>query len=317
MAERGEGRPGQVNSSYALKSTIVFSPVFSLVIPTKNRAEILIQALAHLENLSYPRSKFEVLVVNDGSTDDTTLRLEKLQVGYRLRIFHREGQGTSATRNFGISQAEGTHILFIDDDVFPCKDLLEYHEEAHRGHLRRLVRGPVINIPGLPLPEGPPNLVYHYSQNYLCTSNASIRKSLLVEAGMFDEGFVRWEDAELGVRLKQIGVSRHFVLRGYVYHLKPPISIERQLEYARNDGLSAAQLFQRYPSLRMRLRSGLHPLNYFRSGLLTAFPFRKAYESYLSKKPDGPLAPLATSLLAEREYLRSGREHLKNKGEQS
>jgi glycosyltransferase involved in cell wall biosynthesis len=295
----------------------VFDPVFSLVIPTKNRADILIQALSHLESLTYPRSKFEVLVVNDGSTDATRKSLEKLQVGYRLRIFHREGQGTSATRNFGIEQAEGSHILFIDDDVFPCKDLLEYHEEAHRGHLRRLVRGPVINIEKLPLPGEPPTLFYHYSQNYLCTSNASIRRSLLLEAGMFDEDFVRWEDAELGVRLKRIGVSRHFVLRGYVYHLKPPIPIDRQMEYARNDGLSAALLFQRYPSLRMKLRSGLHPLNYFRSGLLTAFPLRKAYESYLSKKPDGPLAPLATSLLTEREYLRSGREHLKKKGETS
>lgn len=296
---------------------IVFDPVFSLVIPTKNRADILIQALSHLESLTYPRSKFEVLVVNDGSTDATRQSLEKLQVGYRLRVFHRDGQGTSATRNFGIEQAEGSHILFIDDDVFPCSDLLEYHEEAHRGHLRRLVRGPVINIDKLPLPSEPPTLFYHYSQNYLCTSNASIRRALLQEAGLFDENFVRWEDAELGVRLKKIGVSRHFVLKGFVYHLKPPIGIERQMEYARNDGLSAALLFQRYPSLRMRLRSGLHPLNYFRSGLLTALPFRKAYESYLSKKPDGPLAPLAASLLTEREYLRSGRAHLKKEGEKS
>ena len=296
---------------------IVFDPVFSLVIPTKNRADILIQALSHLESLTYPRSKFEVLVVNDGSTDATRQSLEKLQVGYRLRGFHRDGQGTSATRNFGIEQAEGSHILFIDDDVFPCSDLLEYHEEAHRGHLRRLVRGPVINIDKLPLPSEPPTLFYHYSQNYLCTSNASIRRALLQEAGLFDENFVRWEDAELGVRLKKIGVSRHFVLKGFVYHLKPPIGIERQMEYARNDGLSAALLFQRYPSLRMRLRSGLHPLNYFRSGLLTALPFRKAYESYLSKKPDGPLAPLAASLLTEREYLRSGRAHLKKEGEKS
>lgn len=294
----------------------MFDPVFSLVIPSKNRAEILIQALTHLESLTYPRSKFEVLVVNDGSTDATKEYLEKLQVGYRLRVFHRHGSGTSATRNFAIKEAQGTHVLFIDDDVFPCSDLLEYHEEAHRGHLRRLVRGPVINIPTLPLPQEPPTLLYHYSQNYLCTSNASLRRDLLLEAGLFDEDFVRWEDAELGVRLKKIGVSRHFVLSGYVFHLKPPISMERQLEYARNDGQSAALLFQRYPTLRMRLRSGLHPLNYFRSSLLTVPPLRKAYEHYLSKKPDGKLAGLASTLLTEREYLRSGREHLKNKGEQ-
>jgi glycosyltransferase involved in cell wall biosynthesis len=295
----------------------VSPPFFSLVIPTKNRAEILVQALSHLENLTYSRARFEIIVVNDGSTDQTEDCLAKLEVDFRMRglnirVFHRSGSGTSATRNFAIEQAKGSHILFVDDDVFPCTDLLEHHEEAHRGHLRRLVRGPVINIPSLPLPSGRPRLIYHYSQNYLCTSNASIRRSLLLEAGLFDEGFVRWEDAELGVRLKKLGVSRHFVLGGYVHHLKPPISVERQLEYARNDGQSAALLFQRYPSLRMRLRSGLHPLNYFRSGVLTAPPLRKAFENYLSRQPDGKWAGLATSLLAEREYLRSGREQLKS-----
>ena len=130
---------------------------------------------------------------------------------------------------------------------------------------------------------------------------------------MFDENFVRWEDAELGVRLKKIGVSRHFVLGGYVHHLKPPISIERRMEYARNDGESAALLFQRYPSWRMRIRSGLHPLNYFRSGVLTAPPLRKAYQKYLKNQPEGKWAGLASSLLTEREYLRSGREQLKRK----
>ena len=290
--------------------------MFSLVIPTRNRADILIQALSYLENLTFPRSKFEVIVVNDGSTDHTKELLEKLNVGYRLRVFHREGRGTSGTRNFAIEQAEGTHILFIDDDVFPAPDLLEHHEEAHRGHLRRLVRGPVINIPKLPLPESPPPLLYHYSQNYLCTSNASLRKSLLLEAGLFDEGFVRWEDAELGVRLKKIGVRRHFVLNGYVFHLKPPIPMESRLEYAKNDGESAALLFQRYPSFRMRMRSGLHPVNYFRSGLLTVSPLRKMYEKYLSQKPNGRLAPLAESLLTEREYLQSGRKALQKKPEE-
>lgn len=285
--------------------------MFSLVIPTRNRGEILIQALAYLENLTYPRSKFEVIVVNDGSTDNTHDLLEKLEVGYRLRLYHQEHQGTSAARNFAIKEAYGTHILFIDDDVFPCADLLEHHEEAHRGHLSRLVRGPVVNVSSLPLPDHPPNLLYHYSRNYLCTSNASLRRSLLLDAGLFDENFPRWEDAELGVRLKKLGVARHFVLAGYVFHLKPPVPTESRLRTARSDGESAALLYRRYPSLRMKLRSGLHPVNYFRSGLLTVSPLRKAYERYLQAQPQGRLAGLAESLLAEHEYLASGRKALR------
>lgn len=287
--------------------------MFSLVIPTRDRAEILIQALVHLESLTYPRSKFEVIVVNDGSQDNTRSSLEKLEVGYRLRVLHhKQGRGTSAARNLAISEATGSHVLFIDDDVFPCADLLEHHEEGHRGHLRRLVRGPVINIDSLPLPTDHPRLLAHYSQNYLCTSNASLRKSLLCEAGLFDVDFPRWEDAELGVRLKKLGVRRHFVLNGYVYHLKPRLSTDHRLVTAQRDGASAALLYQRYPSFRMKLRSGLHPANYLRSGLLTVGPLRRAYASYLEKQPTGKFAPLAESLLAEREYLKSGRDVLKS-----
>ena len=285
--------------------------MFSLVIPTRNRAEILIQVLSYLENLAYPRSKFEVIVVNDGSTDGTRDMLEKLEVGYRLRVYHQQPQGTSAARNFAIQEAAGTHILFIDDDVFPATDLLEHHEEAHRGHLSRLVRGPVINIETLPLPESPPTLIYHYSQNYLCTSNASLRRSLLLDAGLFNVDFKRWEDAELGVRLKQLGVGRHFVLAGYVFHLKPRVPTENRLQTARNDGESAALLYRRYPSFRMKLRSGLHPVNYFRAGLLTVSPLRKAYESYLRKQPTGRFASLAESLLVQHEYYESGRKALR------
>ena len=285
--------------------------MFSLVIPTRNRAEILVQVLTYLESLAYPRSKFEVIVVNDGSTDGTRDALEKLDVGYRLRVFHQEPQGTSAARNLAIKEASGSHILFIDDDVFPCVDLLEHHEEAHRGHLNRLVRGPVINIPALPLPQEPLNLLVHYSRNYLCTSNASLGRSLLLDAGLFDTGFPRWEDAELGVRLKGLGVRRHFVMAGYVFHLKPPLGTESRLQTARRDGESAALLLQRYPSLRMKLRSGLHPVNYFRNGLLTVAPLRKAYQSYLKAQPKGRFASLAESLLAEHEYLASGRRTLK------
>lgn len=293
------------------KDDLVFSPMFSLVIPTRNRADILVEVLTYLETLNYPRSKFEVLVINDGSTDETAEKLSKVEVGYRLRLFHQQPQGTSAARNLGIKEAQGTHVLFIDDDVFPAPDLLEQHEEAHRGHLSRLVRGPVINIPTLPLPSEPPTLLYHYSQNYLCTSNASLRRSLLLDAGLFDVNFPRWEDAELGVRLKKLGVSRHFVISGYVFHLKPKIPAETLIEIAKRDGESAALLYQRYPSFRMKLRSGLHPVNYFKNGLLTMPPLRKAYESYLKSKPSGPLAGLAKSLLAEREYLKSGRDTLK------
>ena len=184
-------------------------------------------------------------------------------------------------------------------------DLLQRHHEGHLGYFNRLVRGPVINIPAMPPPNSPPPLWKHFSMNYLCTSNASLMRTHLLESGMFDTTFDRWEDAELAVRLKRLGVVRQFDLQAIVYHLKPPESLEALLRTAGRDGESAAALYKRYPSFAMRLRSGIHPLNTWRNFALTHGPLRGVIESSATGR--GPLPQsLARSLLIEEKYLSHG-----------
>jgi len=278
---------------------------FSLIIPTYNRREALAVTLESLRQLRYARSAYEVLVIDDGSTDGTAELLAKTP---DVRVLRQANRGASAARNRGIREARGEFCLFIDDDVLPCPDLLWEHHELHRAEPRVLVRGPVINFARLPAPKSPPELWKHFSMNYLCTSNASVRRDLLLEAGLFDEAFPRWEDAELGVRLKRLGVKRRFTLQGFVFHWKPPLTPEQVLATAAKDGHSAALLFQRYPSLRMRLRSGLHFVNFLRSGVLTLPPLERVYRGWLGR--GDALGGLGLSILAEREYLRSGRKQL-------
>lgn len=280
---------------------------FSLIIPTYNRCEALAVTLQCLQELRYARSAYEVLVIDDGSTDGTAALLAQHP---EVRVLRQANKGASAARNHGIREARGEFCLFVDDDVLPCPDLLWEHHELHKAEPRVLVRGPVINFPKLPAPRQA-EAWKHFSMNYLCTSNASLRRDLLLEAGLFDEAFPRWEDAELGVRLKRLGVKRRFTLNGYVFHWKPPLTPEQVLATASKDGQSAALLFQRYPSLRMRLRSGLHIGNFLRSGLLTLPPLERLYRGWMAR--DGALAGLGLSILAEREYLRSGRKQLKRR----
>ncbi|MBI3926717.1 MAG: glycosyltransferase family 2 protein [Armatimonadetes bacterium] len=289
------------------------APEFSIVIPTFNRRDSLMETLSCLGRLRYSRNLYEVLVVDDGSTDGTceALGSRAEAAAFRLRCLRQDRQGAGAARNRGIREAEGELCFFLDDDVLAWPDLLSEHHESHRGEVRALVRGPVINIPALPVPCEPPSLWQHYSMNYLCTSNASLRREHLLEAGLFDENFERWEDAELGVRLKQIGVRRKFNLKAFVHHLKPPVPVRKQLAIAGDDGRSAARLYRRYPSLGMRLRTGLHGLNYLRSELLTAAPLQRLYQTWMQGYPEGKVARLAQSLLREREYLRSGRAELR------
>lgn len=285
---------------------------FSLVIPTYNRGPSLLEVVEHLATLDYPTEQFEVIIVDDGSTDGGVEQIDAEQVPYQLKLIRQANAGASAARNRGIEEARGRYCLFIDDDVFPVTTLLGDHMKLHEQGQRLLVRGPVINIPSLPLPSAPPPLWQHFSMNYLCTSNASLETKLLFEAGLFDCDFPRWEDAELGVRLKKIGVRRKFTLPGFVYHLKPPLEAESVLETAAKDGLSAALLYRRYPSLRMRLRSGLHPVNYLKNELATGGPLKNLYRRWLEEDRGGWKGNLARGLLAEREYLKEGRRALKD-----
>ncbi len=291
----------------------MFDREFSLVIPTFNRGESLLEVLRHLESLEYGREQFEVVVVDDGSTDGSYQAASQLEVNYDLKVLRQQNSGAGAARNRGIRESCGAFTLFIDDDVFPAPHLLTDHHETHRGFLNRLVRGPVINIEGLPLPSPPP-LWKHFSMNYLCTSNASLRKELLLEAGLFDDQFERWEDAELGVRLKILGVQRAFTNQGYVFHVKPPLQAEVEMTIAAKDGKAAAQLYQRYPSLRMRMRSGLHGLNFLRNQLCTVGPLRGIYRQWLEQPPGSAAARWARQMMVERAYLEAGRRQLRKEG---
>ena len=84
----------------------------SVVIPTHNRHEILKEALARLSATHFPKDEFEVIVVDDGSTDNTEEAL-KPYLG-RIRYIKQQNQGRAAARNTGISEAKGELIAFND-----------------------------------------------------------------------------------------------------------------------------------------------------------------------------------------------------------
>ena len=88
------------------------SPTVSVIIPTYNRSHLVTEAVDSVLGQSY--TDFELLVVDDGSTDASTARLAKY--GDRLHLYHQENRGASAARNAGIRHAQGRYISFLDSD---------------------------------------------------------------------------------------------------------------------------------------------------------------------------------------------------------
>ena len=100
---------------------IVNTPFFSIIIPTYNRAQLILRTLASVEEQRY--RDYEIIVVDDGSTDDTEEVIKRLG-DHKLRYFKRINAERGATRNFGVQQAVGSYVTFCDSDDILYPDYL-------------------------------------------------------------------------------------------------------------------------------------------------------------------------------------------------
>jgi len=278
---------------------------FSVVIPTFRRPGTL---FAVLEALAVQRGapEFEVVVVDDGSGDETPARLAAYRPPYPFRFFSQTNSGPAAARNRGVREGRRATVLFLGDDTVPEPDLLAVHGAAHAekrpypvavlGYTtwpRDLKVSPFlhhINEYGLQfgygLIENPEAVPF----NFFYTSNVSLPRELLMEAGLFDTSFphAAWEDIEVAYRLMQRGmrmlyrpaaVARH-------HHDITFASFRRRQEKA---GEAAAIFFAKHPEL----------------GDFLAVPQAKAIRDR-QRWPMARLLPLWAAL-AERRELPGGR----------
>lgn len=88
-------------------------PKFSVIIPLYNKDAHIVDTIISVLNQSF--TDFEIIVVNDGSTDDSLLEVQKIS-DERLTIYDRENNGVSQTRNYAMQQAKGDYFVFLDAD---------------------------------------------------------------------------------------------------------------------------------------------------------------------------------------------------------
>lgn len=211
------------------------SPIISVVIATFNRKHLLAGCLDSLANQVSASGLFELIVVNDGSTDDTASYLDTFSatVAFPVKVCHQANSGVAAARNQGIALASGDVIAFTDDDCLLRADWI-----ASLVRLWQLAADDVGGIGGLldtvcdtdslladylrfidefnHLPVITPLAVRprHISRcdgteqvAYLRTSNASFRVAALRKVGSFNEAFRRpgGEDPDLSYRILAAG----------------------------------------------------------------------------------------------------------------
>jgi len=229
------------------------TPCVSIVMPTYNRLERLKAVLGALGRQTYPSSAFEVIIVSDGCTDGTDAYLQALQPPFTLHFLQQRNQGPAAARNLGVTCARGEIVLFLDDDVVPCPELVAEHMRVHEGSPGDLiVLGPMLMPrdyrlePWVRWEQEMLGKQYdHMLQGHWAptarqfyTGNTSLARAHLLAAGGFDPHFRRAEDVELAYRLAERGLRFVFVPQAIGYHYAQR-SLESWLEipylYGRND----------------------------------------------------------------------------------
>jgi GT2 family glycosyltransferase len=238
----------------------------SVVIATKDRRNYLLRTLESLAaQIGAPQ--FEVIVVDNGSTDDTRSVVEACAARFTAVRYVAEPQpNRGKARNRGVEAAAGRYLVFCDDDVLAPPQWIASHAAAQHDD-DRVVNGPIINVRSYESKTRPTPA--NYSRAFLCTCNASISKRAFVAAGGFDETFdlYGWEDTELGVRLRQAGVRWKFAWDAFIWHIKPPAAntLEIEGQKAIEKARMARRFLGKHPSRRARMATGAHALNLLRA----------------------------------------------------
>lgn len=118
----------------------------SVVIPTRNRSDALAKTLLHLSRQDF-KEDWEVVVVNNGSTDDTDEVVQRQSFPVSLRLIHERKPGVAAARNAGVAAAAGQYIVFLDNDILVEPDFIQRHFDALLANPGCWVLGQVINLP--------------------------------------------------------------------------------------------------------------------------------------------------------------------------
>lgn len=234
---------------------------------TYNRAGLLAHVLDACFDQTVAEDAYEIVVVDDGSSDDTPAVIEaaRRRATCALTVVTQANAGLARARNAGIARAIGERIVFIDDDVLPLPNFVAEHLRAGAAHPEAIVRGGAIEVRDLDDLPPPIWTIKNYSGNYFWTTNVSVPLATIRAIGGFDESFSEygWEDIDVGLRLRARGVRAVFHSSALVYHVKPcprTGGVAKMIAQARAQARTAVRLVRRHPNWRAYLATGINPV---------------------------------------------------------
>jgi glycosyltransferase involved in cell wall biosynthesis len=254
-------------------------PAIALVVATYNRAKPLESLLECLVRQTIARSDWEIVVVVDGSTDDTEAVLARwVKAGtLPLQYIVQTNAGQSVARNKGVQRTSASHVIVIDDDMEVCPTFVADHLAASTTLPgKTVVIGKVVPEPQfMKKPLYAAVGEYHLQSLHkriergeqevtataFVTQNVSFPRALYLEVGGFDASLRLDEDRELGIRLERAGATFVFSSNAWAIHHSNIGSYDKWFQRQYEYGKYAVQIWHKHGD-----SAHLHPLRNFVNG---------------------------------------------------
>jgi glycosyltransferase involved in cell wall biosynthesis len=205
----------------------------TVIVPMYNRCDDSIRCIESLINQNFSFNEFEVLLIDDGSNDDTEAKV-KAKIKNYTNIFYIKNEnnlGRVLTRNIGIQKSRGYILIFLDNDMIVNPDFVKAHVEAHSklGGFKKAVIGNIF-YPDYALVKSNfgryiqsravgyrkkdkylirNNLQFNIEGKYFAGGNSSCPRDIVIGIGSFDKEFEKYggEDEYFGYKLTKFGVK--------------------------------------------------------------------------------------------------------------
>lgn len=229
--------------------------MISVVVPAYNAGATIGNCLVALHRQTIPHEVYEVIVVDDGSTDGTATLAEQ----YPVRVLRSPHQGRGAARNLGAAAARGDSLLFTDADCVPLPDWVEQMDAAFRdpdvagakGVYRTRQPGLVARFVQQEYEEKYDRMRQLSVIDFVDTYSAGYRRDVFEESGGFDTDLARLQDQELSFRVAARGYRLVFAPDAAVDHCHPN-SVFKYLWKKLQIGYWKVEVMRRHPSKLMR-----------------------------------------------------------------
>lgn len=197
----------------------------SVIIPAYNSEKTIAQTLNALKKQDFPKNKYEIIVVDDGSKDKTVEIAKK----FRVKVFANPHRGPAWQRNFGAKKAKGEIILFTDSDCVSnrnwlkemTKPFVEKEIVGVSGTYKTLNKNKIIaRFEGYEIEKRHKRMKKAKYIDFIGTYSAAYRKKNFLKFDGFDTSFpvASGEDPELSFRIAKAGYKMVFNPKAFVYH---------------------------------------------------------------------------------------------------